>query len=514
VNVDGIATERGWPNRWIHRGFAFARSAEPRARISRRAVAADVVLAVIVTAGSVVTALLAVRSHGASEGVVPRLVFFQYGGRVFPHPLAPLPAHSLRALSQSRQIGQGVTGASSRIPWQAAIFAVVTAAPLAARRLLPLATFWVALCAIITANQYSTAITFFAVVFAAYCAVVHSRFRGPALVSLPVAAVMVTAAFPDISPPIPARFTAFAVLLPVMIVGNAMHLWRRRADDSQARLGRLQAEHEAATRHALELERARIASELHDVVTHNVSVMVVQAGAARQVLADSPGEAREALLAVEATGRAAMTELRHLLGLLCPSGEPAGGTADAAADAAGATATQPLRPQPGLGQLRTLIDRVAAAGLPIELHITGTPCGLPPGLDLAAYRVIQEALTNVIKHAGKARTEVRLGYHPDELVVEIADDGRPIPAAVPSAVAAGAEHTIPGNGRGLLGLRTRIALYDGVVDAGRRPGGGWLLRAAIPVDALPAVTPVNTAAAAAAAPADEDAEKLAGMSLA
>ena len=130
-----------------------------------------------------------------------------------------------------------------------------------------------------------------------------------------------TAAYPNTTPPVPARFTALLVLLPTVAVGMAIRVWRRRAGESAERLRLAQQEHEAQTRRAVALERARIASEMHDVVTHNVSVMVVQAGAARRVLDSSPGDAREALLAVEASGRTAMTELRHLLGLLAPSGE-------------------------------------------------------------------------------------------------------------------------------------------------------------------------------------------------
>ena len=261
------------------------------------------------------------------------------------------------------------------------------------------------------------------------------------------------------------------LLGPILVAGNAMHVWRRQAGDSQARLHRLQAEHEAATRRALDLERARIASELHDVVTHNVSVMIVQAGAARQVLAAAPDQATSAMLAVEASGRAAMTELRNLLGLLGPPGaadEPAPG------DCAGAG--QELRPQPGLGQLRSLVDGVAAAGLPVDLHVGELPPGLPPGLDLAAFRVVQEALTNVIKHAGKPRTSVSVDCRDGDLVVAVADSGRPAGAA------AGAAPAIPGAGRGLLGLCERVAMYGGELEAGPRPDGGWLVRARIPAD--------------------------------
>jgi signal transduction histidine kinase len=168
----------------------------------------------------------------------------------------------------------------------------------------------------------------------------------------------------------------------------------------------------------------------------------------------------EALFAVEASGRTAMAELRHLLGLLAPSGDVAGGD-----DAA-------LLPQPDLGQVPALVDRVRAAGLPVELAVTGARV-LPPGVDLAAYRVVQEALTNVIKHANQARAAVRIEYRQDELVITVSDDGRAVRAS-------GA------GGRGLIGLRERIAIYGGELEAGPRPGGGWRVRARIPLEPVTA----------------------------
>jgi signal transduction histidine kinase len=273
---------------------------------------------------------------------------------------------------------------------------------------------------------------------------------------------IVTAAFPNTTPPVPARFTALLVLLPTAAVAMAMRTWRRRAGDSAERLRLAQAEHETQTRRAVEAERARIASELHDVVTHNVSVMVVQAGAARSVLDSSPEQAREALLAVEGSGRTAMGELRHLLGLLAPAGNH-GSAADEAA----------LVPQPGLGQVRALVDRVRAAGLPAELIVTEGARPLPPGVDLAAYRVVQEALTNVLKHGGGARAVVRLAYGERELVITVTDDG-----AAAGYVPQGSR----GAGRGLIGLRERLGLYGGELDAGPRPGGGWRVRAIIPLE--------------------------------
>ena len=210
--------------------------------------------------------------------------------------------------------------------------AALTTAPLAFRRIYPITSFCVIMVAVIATSGHTTSITFAAVIFAAYSAVTYSPFRRAALLSVLAAAFIVTAAYPNTSPPVPERFGALLVLLPTVAVGVAIRVWRRRARESAERLRLAQAGHEAETRRAVERERARIASEMHDVVTHNVSVMVVQAGAARRVLDSSPGDAREALLAVEASGRTAMTELRHLLGLLAPSGEAEPGAGEAAGE--------------------------------------------------------------------------------------------------------------------------------------------------------------------------------------
>jgi signal transduction histidine kinase len=287
--------------------------------------------------------------------------------------------------------------------------------------------------------------------------------------------------FRDTTPPLPGRLSVLVILLAIAGFGNAVRVWRARAGDSGARLLRAQAEHEAATRRALEQERARIASELHDVVTHNVSVMVVQAGAARQVLGAEQHEARSALLAVEASGRTAMAELQHMLGLLSVPGEQEPGSL------ADGQARGRLRPLPGLDQLTTLTDRMAAAGLDVELRILGAPWSLSPGPDLAAYRVIQEALTNVLKHAGMARTVITLDYRPSGLTVEVTDDGPPCRPARPSACSqpAGRPADIPGTGRGLLGLRERVILHDGEFDAGPRPGGGWRVTGRFPAEDPP-----------------------------
>ena len=328
---------------------------------------------------------------------------------------------------------------------------------LAARRRYPLAACVLLVFEVLAAKYRAMPIAPLIVVFAGYSAVAYSHFRGAALVTVPWLWVIAGTSFWGT--------TALLILVSLALtvtVGYAVHAVAER--------DRMLVEHEAATRRALEHERARIASELHDVVSHSVSVMIVQAGAARQVLAQAPGEARAAMLAVEASGRAAMTELRHLLGLLSPT------SPSAQAGSPDGTPVQ-LEPQPGLAQLHVLIDRLTAAGMPIDLRVGELPRELSPGLDLAVFRVIQEALTNVLKHAGKPRTTVSLSYAAGELVVEVTDTGRPIHVGAPAVPVGGR--------RGLIGLRERIALYGGTLDAGPRTGGGWSVTARFPIEPSP-----------------------------
>jgi signal transduction histidine kinase len=427
---------------------ARVRSAARRPVLSGVSYAGDVALAAAVTIAAVVTA-------------VKGFLYVAPAGRTIALPDMryltgpPHPSHLLA------------------VPSWALLGVVATTAPLAFRRTYPTGAFAVILVAFIATSSYATAITVGAAIFAAYCAVAYSKYRRTTLLALLAGAIIITVAYPEATAQVAARYTPLLVLLPIAAVGNMMRMWRERAGKSADRLHLAQDEQEAEKRRAVELERARIASELHDVVTHNVSVMVVQAGAARRVLEASPGEAslagearlaREALLAVEGSGRTAMTELRHLLGLLAPVDA-------AAADAA----HRALRPQPGLDEVPALIDRVRAAGLVAELSVTGTRRPLPSGLDLAAYRVVQEALTNVLKHAGPARTVVRVEYRPRELRIKVSDDGRLADSA--------AYGQPPGSGgRGLIGLRERIAIYHGELDAGPRPGGGWQISARIPLE--------------------------------
>ena len=446
---------------------AFLFQPDPRRPLPGRLLAVDAVIAAAATTGAIAEALT---RH--ARLIVPRGTKFY---RIFVHP-PYVPRTATYALVLHGKLIGFVKYLPQDLPplprpsMAALLVIALTAAPLALRRKYPIAAGCLILGAIIAIRGYNDTppITFATGVFAAYSAVVYSRFRQLAICVVLIGVAIITAMFPNTLPEVSERYMAGLVAIPTVAAGIGMREWRKRAGDSAERLRRARAEHEAATRRALATERSRIASELHDVVTHNVSVMVVQAGAARQVLASSPPDAIEALLAVEAGGRTAMAELQHLLGLLCPVGSGVIERADGEAE---------LRPQPGLGHLGSLIERVSAAGLPVELHVEGARHDLPPGLDLAAYRVVQEALTNVIKHAGQTPTSVRLDYRARELLIDVTDAG-PGPGGTGTAGPPGARS---GAERGLIGLRERIVLYGGTLDAGPRPGGGWRVRARIPL---------------------------------
>jgi signal transduction histidine kinase len=204
-------------------------------------------------------------------------------------------------------------------------------------------------------------------------------------------------------------------------------------------------------------ERARIARELHDVVAHNVSVMVVQAGAARRTIERDPDRAREALTSVEATGRQALDEMRRLLGVLRTEDE----------------ATELRAPQPSVSHLDELVAHVREAGLPVDLVVEGEPRPLMSGVDMSAFRIVQEALTNSLKHAGPAHARVRLRYGEHDLCLEVVDDGRGLAADAPAS---------NGGGHGLVGMRERVALFGGELQAGPRTGGGYVVSARIPLE--------------------------------
>jgi signal transduction histidine kinase len=237
------------------------------------------------------------------------------------------------------------------------------------------------------------------------------------------------------------------------LAGFALSGRAEREADLELRASMLEDEREAEARAAVAAERARIARELHDVIAHSVSVMTVQAGAARLLLAQDPEQARGPILAVEETGREALAETRRLLGILRSD-----------------MSEVELEPQPGMASLETLVTRTRLAGLPVELTVEGDAVKLAPGLDLAAYRVIQEALTNALKYAGPASAWVTVRYLRDALELEISNDGR------------SPERQNGSGGHGLAGMRERVSLYGGSVEAGPHPVRGFVVRARLPLE--------------------------------
>jgi signal transduction histidine kinase len=252
--------------------------------------------------------------------------------------------------------------------------------------------------------------------------------------------------------PIPSFLSPFLLIGAAFLAGRAVASRQVVADQQRERANQMEREHAAAIKVATEAERRHIARELHDVIAHSVGVMVVQAAAARHVLEEKPDASRDALLAVESTGHEAMAELRRLLGVLNEDGTPA-----------------PMAPQPGTDRLESLVARVREAGLPVELRIEGDARPLPPGVDVAAYRIVQEALTNALKYAGGAPTQAVLRYSGEAVDIDVVDEGQ---VATPA----------DGIGRGLTGMRERVAVFGGSIEAGRREAGGYAVHAHLPIE--------------------------------
>jgi signal transduction histidine kinase len=255
---------------------------------------------------------------------------------------------------------------------------------------------------------------------------------------------------------IPGHPASQLVFIPILfgicwVAGFAL---RERAEEAEAALVRaseVERDREVATRIAVSEERARIARELHDIVAHAVSVMVLQVGAVRHKLRDTRGEDREVLMGVEQTGRAALAEMRRLLAVMRRDSDDV-----------------ELTPQPGLDGLDSLVKRIERTGLPVRVRIDGEPFPLPRGIDLSAYRIVQEGLTNTVKHAAASHAEVTVHYARDEIRIDVCDDGQ------------GAE-TSDGLGHGLIGVRERVNLYGGEMSAGTVNGRGFVLSTRLPV---------------------------------
>jgi signal transduction histidine kinase len=376
--------------------------------------------------------------------------------RLALHPLAldAVLAVALGALAQSMVWRGEVAGPR----WLVAPLFLLVGPPLVLRRRLPLVpvaavTTAIVVQALATGDAPEGAGLLLPIVVALYSVAAYGS-RRQALVGLAFA--VIGAVVHDVNDPqvrtgeqiwadVFFDLTVFAVWLVGLFVRSRRELatLERRADE---------LEQERAQ--AVALERTRIARELHDVIAHNVSVVVLQAVAAMGILESEPERAREPLRRIEESGREALAELRRLLGIVREQGEDEG-----------------LAPHPGLGDLDALLERVRAAGLPVELRVEGPARQLPRGIDLSAYRIVQEALTNALKHAGPSSAQVQIRYAHDSLELEIADDGRGGDAANGA-----------GGGQGLVGMRERAALYRGELRAGPQKGGGFAVRARLPLD--------------------------------
>ena len=254
----------------------------------------------------------------------------------------------------------------------------------------------------------------------------------------------------------PAHSLAELVFIPLLfgicwLAGFTLHLRAEQAEAAKERAAQAEREREAAARLAVAEERARIARELHDVVAHAVSVMVLQAGAVRHGLSDTLAADRDALRAVEQVGRTALAEMRRLLAAMRSDEDEAD-----------------LMPQPGLDRLPSLSEQMGRAGLPVRLQVNGERAPLPHALDLSACRIVQEGLTNALKHSRAKQAEVTVNYGPSDLQLEVRDDG----------VGAGSSN---GRGHGLVGIRERVKIYGGEMAAGPAPTGGFLLSARLPL---------------------------------
>jgi signal transduction histidine kinase len=328
-------------------------------------------------------------------------------------------------------------------------FALLQAVPLAARRRWPVPVLALVAAGAVGATLIHRAEVPLALFIAVYTVAAHADRRRSAWATA-AAIVAMAIAFASVDS---FGYPALVVFAAAWILGDNMRTRRAYFAELEDKADRLEREREANARRAAAEEQARIARELHDVIAHNVSVMTVQAAAAHDVFDADPDGAREALGSIEKTGRAALTELRRLLGSVGDGGRPE------------------LTPQPGLDAVDELVDQVRRAGLDVRLSVEGSRPALPAALDLSAYRVVQEALTNTLKHASARRAWVDIRYADAEVGVYVRDDG--VGPSEPNGT----------SGRGLVGMRERVELFGGELEVGPSAAGGYAVAAHFPVTA-------------------------------
>jgi signal transduction histidine kinase len=354
-------------------------------------------------------------------------------------------------------LGRNSPGAPSTTLWFAVPAVAVIVTPLFARRRFPFAgpaAYWVLATALtfVDGLLIPFMISLFPIGLASAFLLGNLRDSRQAWTGLAIVLGGITTVVYNI----PGHATAELLVIPVdfgisWAAGFALRERAEKAEAAEIRAAQAEREREAAARVAVAEERARIARELHDIVAHAVSVMVLQVGAVRHQLPEALGEDRDALKGVERAGRTALAEMRRLLAAIRPDGDEA-----------------ELVPQPGLDGLQSLIEQVGRAGLPVELHIDGKPFPLPRGIDLSAYRIVQEGLTNALKHARATNADVTVRYRSDELQLEVRDNGQ-------------GSATSDGLGHGLVGVRERVKIYGGEMTAGAASEGGFVLSTRLPL---------------------------------
>ncbi len=369
---------------------------------------------------------------------------------------------SLLALVLTVIAVSSVVGSRTRygfaFPVLAALAALFTTVPIALRRYRPLGVLAVTVTAetllLIFSSDSPVPVGVIVALYtvAAYCER-RVSIRAAAWIALPITVGEIVNNGPYVGRVIP----ELAVIAIAWVIGDNLRTRRAYLSELKERAARLEREREDKADRAVVEERARIARELHDVIAHNVSVMVVQAAAGEEVFDEDPERARESLSAVASTGRAALTELRRLLGVI--RAEDDRGTEPAFA------------PQPGIEYVDELVRQVNDAGLPVELSVIGEPRTLPEGVGLCAYRIVQEALTNTLKHADASGARVNVRYAADALELQVVDDGRGSSAVNGEA-----------GGQGLIGMRERVALFGGELTASPRAGHGYEVRVRLPVE--------------------------------